>query len=126
MVLSKFKKILSFLRKYWYIVVIVFITVMSVFLGLLLKSDKNKIIRLLQETSELYLQKVDKLENLQEIKEQEQKTNLENFLESTKLLEEEHGSVVFDIEEERKKREDSLTKKSSKELSDKLKDEFDL
>lgn len=124
--MSKLDKLLSYIKKYWYLLVLSASGIAIVLAYVIFKGKSNALISAFMKNREGYIEQINKIEMLHEIEKQRTDEAFSNFTTETRFLEEKHEAEVISIEEEKKKRVKELSNKDSEELADSLKDEFDL
>jgi hypothetical protein len=123
---KKLDKALSYIKKYWYLVLLTVSGAAIVLSYIVFKGKSKALIDAFMKNRQGYIEQINKIEKVHELEKRRTDEAFENFRVETEVLEDEHKAEVISIEKAKEKRIKELSGEDSEVLADSLKDEFDL
>jgi len=114
------------IKKYWYLLVILALTVMVIGVSFVENSKLASLVRVLKDTAENYRKRVDTIDNLSEKKTKKDKKVAKNYEEKVQQIKEKRDSELAKVNTTKIKVVEELKDKTAEELAAKMKEEFKL
>ena len=114
------------IKKYWYLFVILALTVMVISVSFVENSKLASLVRVLKDTAQNYRKRVDTIDNLAEKKTKKDKQVAKTYEEKAKEIQQKKEEDLAKVNAKKIQVVEQLKDKSAEELAQKLKEEFKL
>lgn len=114
------------IKKYWYLFVILALTVMVISVSFVENSKLASLVRVLKDTAQNYRKRVDTIDNLVDKKTKRDKQVTKTYEEKAKEIQEKREEDLAKVNAKKIQVVEQLKDKSAEELAEKLKQEFKL
>lgn len=120
------EKVFETIKKYWYLFVILALTVMVISVSFVENSKLASLVRVLKDTAQNYRKRVDTIDNLSDKKTKKDKQVTKTYEEKAKEIQEKREEDLAKVNAKKIQVVAELKDKSAEELAQKLKEEFKL
>lgn len=120
------EKVFETIKKYWYLLVILALTVMVILVSFVENSKLASLVRVLKDTAQNYRKRVDTIDNLSDKKTKKDKQVTKTYEEKAKEIQEKREEDLAKVNAKKIQVVEKLKDKSAEELAQKLKEEFKL
>jgi len=114
------------IKKYWYLFVILALTVMVISVSFVENSKLASLVRVLKDTAQNYRKRVDTIDNLAEKKTKKDKQVAKTYEEKAKEIQQKKEEDLAKVNAKKIQVVEQLKDKSAEELAQTLKEEFKL
>lgn len=120
------KKILDTIQKYWYLFVILCLTVLVIGISFVENTKIAQLVRILKDTAENYKKQVKTIDKLADKKANKDKEVTKTYEEKAKEIQQKREEDLAKVNAKKIQVVEELKDKSAEELAKKMKDEFKL
>lgn len=113
-------------KKYWYLLVILALTVMVIGVSFVENSKLASLVRVLKDTAQNYRKRVDTIDNLSEKKTKKDKQVTKTYEQKAKEIQEKREEDLAKVNAKKLEVVEQLKDNSAEELAKKMKEEFKL
>jgi len=113
-------------KKYWYLFVILALTVMVISVSFVENSKLASLVRILKDTAQNYRKRVDTIDNLSDKKIKKDKQVTKTYEQKAKEIQEKREEDLAKVNAKKLQVVEELKDKSAEELAKKMKEEFKL
>jgi hypothetical protein len=117
---------LEAIKKYWYMFVILGLTVLVISVSFVENTKIAQLVRTLKDTAENYKKRVDTVEELADDKTKKDKETIKTYEERAKQIQEKREKDLSKVNARKLQIVEELKDKSAEELAKKMKEEFKL
>lgn len=117
---------LEAIKKYWYMFVILGLTVLVISVSFVENTKIAQLVRTLKDTAENYKKRVDTVEELADDKTKKDKETIKTYEERAKEIQEKREKDLSKVNARKLQIVEELKDKSAEELAKKMKEEFKL